>query len=204
MFNPDGTESNMCGNAIRCVAKYTYEAGLTPHKQINIETRSGIKTIQVTVKNNIVTHAAVNMGQAVFSTEKIEIEGASRKFTRVDMGNPHAVFFCEEVDTFPVAEIGAFVETHPLFPHRTNVEFAQITGKNQLKLRIWERGAGETLACGTGACAAAAAAVVNGFCEGETDIQITLKGGELTLHYTPQAVTMTGKCEFVYNGVIKI
>ncbi|MCL2187300.1 MAG: diaminopimelate epimerase [Defluviitaleaceae bacterium] len=204
MFNPDGSESNMCGNAIRCTAKYVYEAGYATQKEMKIETRSGIKPICVTVEDNQVTHAMVNMGQAAFSSDSLELNGTSHLFTRVDMGNPHAVFFCDDVDNFPVAEMGKQIEMHPAFPRRTNVEFAQITGKNKLKLRVWERGAGETLACGTGTCAAAVAAVENGFCDENTDIAVTLRGGELTICYTRDRVTMHGECIFVFNGVIAI
>jgi diaminopimelate epimerase len=218
MFNLDGSEGKMCGNAIRCVAKYLYDSGIVRKDTIAIETLSGIKTIQVNTQNGLVCSAKVDMGRAELDPAKIpvllpgdrivnapvEIGGKSCHITCVSMGNPHAVVFCEEVDNLNIAETGPLFENNELFPDRVNTEFVKLIDGNTIKMRVWERGSGETLACGTGACAAAVAAVLNGYCQKGRDIRVLLPGGELTVNYTDEAVYMTGDCSKVYEGVVEI
>lgn len=218
MFNTDGSEGKMCGNAIRCVAKYVYDNKIVNKKQITIDTLSGIKTLDLTVKDNLVESVKVNMGPAELKPENIpvnisgdsviahpiSIEGNEYNITCVSMGNPHAVLFCEQIDQINLAELGPKFENHELFPDRINTEFVEISDRNQLKMRVWERGSGETLACGTGACATAVAAVLNGYCDKNIDINVSLTGGNLIIKYTDDAVYMTGGCTKVFAGVVEI
>lgn len=218
MFNIDGSEGKMCGNAIRCVAKYIYENKIVNSKNITIETLSGIKTLDLTVNNDIVESVKVNMGAAVLEPDKIpvklplekiidypvNIEGSEYKITCVSMGNPHAVTFLNGIDELILPDLGPKFENHEIFPDRINTEFIEVLGRNNLKMRVWERGSGETLACGTGACASAVAAVLNGYCDMDTDIKVTLLGGELTIKYTENAVYMTGGSTKVFDGVVEI
>ncbi|SCN21236.1 Carbamoyl-phosphate synthase large chain [Clostridium sp. N3C] len=224
MFNLDGSEGKMCGNAIRCVAKYLYDNGIVKKEQISIETLSGIKELQLFTQNGAVSKVKVNMGKAELRPENIPVslEGDSiinRKvsindkeyaITCVSMGNPHAVVFCDEeineveLDSFKIDEIGPLFENNEIFPERVNTEFVKVLERNRLKMRVWERGSGETLACGTGACASAVAAVLNGYCDKDTDITVELLGGELTIRYTDDAVYMTGDCKKVFEGTVEI
>ena len=218
MFNLDGSEGRMCGNAIRCVAKYLYDNGIVKKLNMQIETLSGIKSLWLSTKNAKVSSVKVDMGNAELRPEKIPVNltgesviakplvigGGEYSVTCVSMGNPHAVVFCGKVDNLELHGIGPLFENAPLFPERINTEFVEIVGKNQLKMRVWERGSGETRACGTGACAAAVAAVLNGYCDKETDIKINLPGGELIVQYTEEAVYMTGNCEKVFEGMVEI
>ncbi|HHY90695.1 MAG TPA: diaminopimelate epimerase [Clostridiales bacterium] len=218
MFNIDGSEGRMCGNAIRCVAKYLYDNGICKKSEMKIETLSGVKTLQVCAENGLVTSVKVDMGKAELNPLKIPvalpgdrivntpltIKGKTYGITCVSMGNPHAVVFCDDTESLNLPEIGPCFENHPIFPERVNTEFVQVIDKNIIKMRVWERGSGETLACGTGACAAAVASVLNGYCSKGQDIQVLLTGGMLTINYTDERVLMTGGCVKVFEGVIEV
>jgi carbamoyl-phosphate synthase large subunit len=218
MFNLDGSEGSMCGNAIRCVAKYLYDNGIIKKNLMRIETLSGIRELSLFTRNGMVSLAKVNMGPAELRPEKIPVNMAGENLiaipvaigdveyviTCVSMGNPHAVVFCTDVDAFDVKRIGPLFETNKLFPDRVNTEFVEVLGRNHLKMRVWERGSGETQACGTGACASAVAAVLNGFCDKGADIRVQLLGGELIINYTDETVNMTGNCVKVFDGVVEI
>jgi len=214
MFNPDGSEAEMCGNAIRCVAKYVFDRGMTRKKEIGIETACGIKALRLSVSKGKVKSVSVEMGRPVLRREEIPVAGRGPapideplvaggrevEITCVGMGNPHCVIYVEDVAKFPVAEVGPLIERHELFPRRTNVEFVQVLGRSEVAQRTWERGAGETLACGTGASAVAVAGVLTG----RTDRKIVnhLAGGDLRLAWPADeaSVTMTGPAEDVFEG----
>lgn len=218
MFNIDGSEGKMCGNAIRCVAKYLYDNKVVNKGRISIETLSGIKELALNVQNGKVESVRVNMGKAELNPSKIpvnldgesvinkavDISGQEYYITCVSMGNPHAVVFCDDGDGLNLPEIGPKFENDPIFPERVNTEFIKIVDKKTLKMRVWERGSGETLACGTGACAAVTAAVLNGYCKKGEDIKVILTGGELVINYTDECVYMTGGCVKVFEGVVEI
>lgn len=173
MFNADGSEGKMCGNASRCIAKYVYERGLTDKTDITLETLSGEKNLHLSVIDNIVQSVSVDMGMA--ACKEVFVDGKAA--VAVDIGNPHCVFFCKSAEEFDVEKDGKIIENHPMFPDRTNVEFIIPESDNVLKMRVWERGSGETLACGTGACAAAYAAVFKGLCDIGSEITVKLLGG---------------------------
>ncbi len=214
MFNLDGSEGKMCGNAIRCVAKYLYERKNIRKEELRIDTLSGIKTLHLTLENQKVASVTVSMGKAEFSPEKLpvllegteivdvplEVGDREYRITCVSMGNPHAVIFCPNPDEVNLEKIGPKLEKHPLFPESVNVEFVSKESDGQFRMRVWERGSGETLACGTGACATVAAAVKNGLCQPDTPVTVRLKGGELVIRYTDDTVWMTGPAEFVFDG----
>ena len=216
MYNSDGSQAEMCGNATRCVGKYVYDRGLTDKTQITLETLAGIKILDLNVKDGEVQTVRVNMGSPElvpknipidsnldrFISEDVEVDGKVYKVTGVSMGNPHAVTFIDDTDSLEIEKIGPKFETHKLFPKKINTEFAQIVDRNTIKMRVWERGAGETLACGTGACAAAVAAVLNGFCKKDEEISVILKGGTLKIRYTDEAVYLTGDAVTVFSGHI--
>jgi carbamoyl-phosphate synthase large subunit len=204
IFNLDGSEGKMCGNAIRCVAKYLFDNGIVSERTMTIETMSGVKSLTVTTKNGLVCSVKVNMGQAEHSPMKMEIGGTEYDVTCVSMGNPNAVVFCKNVSNLNLAEIGPLFEHNPLFPDRVNTEFVEIMGRNHLKMRIWERGNGETSGCGSGACASAVAAVVSGFCDKDTDIKVRMAGGELVIRCADDTVYMTGGAEKAFDGVVTI
>jgi len=218
IFNADGSEALMCGNGIRCVAKYVYEYGLAKKDRLRIDTLSGVKEIKLSIENGLVTGAKVDMGPAELDPRKIPVNlpgesviarpvnigDSMYEITCVFMGNPHAVVFCENVDELYLRELGPLFENNALFPDRVNAEFIEILGNNHLKMRVWERGSGETLACGTGACAAAVAAVLNGHCEKGADITVQLRGGVLTIRYTDECVLMTGNCVKVFEGTVGV
>ncbi len=218
MFNIDGSEGKMCGNAIRCVGKYLYDNGLIKTPAARIETLSGIKTLQLTTEGNKAVAACVDMGPAELNAAKIPViyeketvinqpltvDGTTYQITCVSMGNPHCVVFCEEIESLPLCELGPKFEFHPMFPERVNTEFIQVIGPRALNMRVWERGSGETMACGTGACAAVAAAVENGFSPKGEDVVVHLLGGELTIRYTDQAVYMTGNAEVAFTGCVQL
>ena len=218
MFNLDGSEGNMCGNAIRCVAKYIYDNGIAQKEEMRIETKSGVKELHLFIKNKSVYSVKVNMGRAELAPKKIPVNlkgeniiskpitigGVEYSITCVSMGNPHAVNFVESVANLDLQKIGPTFENNPIFPEKVNTEFVELAGKNILKMRVWERGSGETEACGTGACAVAVAAVLNGHCDKDTDITVQLPGGELIVKYTDDAVFMTGNCEKVFEGVVEV
>ena len=218
MFNLDGSEGNMCGNAIRCVAKYLYDNGICPKKDIVIETKSGLRTVTVTTQNGVVTRASVNMGRAVFDTKQIPVGyaepemiakplcvgGKNYTVTCVSMGNPHCVVFCDAPEQLDLAAAGPEFEHHPAFPEGVNTEFVQVIDANTLRMRVWERGSGETMACGTGACAAVAAAVKNGFCKPGDDVTVHLNGGDLVIRDTGETVTMSGEAVLIFSGEIEV
>jgi carbamoyl-phosphate synthase large subunit len=216
MFNLDGSEGKMCGNAIRCVAKYLYDNRIVNKNKMTVETLSGIKELWLKTRNSLVSYATVNMGKAETAPKKIpvlldgqsvinrkaDVGGEEFNITCVSMGNPHCVVFCDDIDGLKLSELGPKFETHPLFPERVNTEFVRVVDKNTLQMRVWERGSGETLACGTGTCAAVAAAVLNGFCNKNEDVRVVLSGGELIIKYTDDCVYMSGGCETVFEGVV--
>lgn len=218
MFNLDGSEGGMCGNAIRCVAKYLYDNGIIRNQRMRIETQSGIRELFLTTRNGTVFSVKVDMGRAELRPKKIPVNltgesviarpvtigGTEYDVTCVSMGNPHAVVFCRDIDKLGLHEIGSLFENDVLFPDRVNAEFVEVVGRNHLKMRVWERGSGETQACGTGACASAVAAVLNGYCDKGADIKVSLLGGELIINYTDETVFMTGDCKKVFDGTVEI
>ena len=218
IFNQDGSEGNMAGNAIRCVAKHLHEKGLVTSETMTIETMSGIKEVSVYSFGGIVSSARADLGLAEFRGEKIpsvwkgeriigrpmEIEGKEYKVTLVNLGNPHCVIFCDKVDDVPVKTLGPKIEQSKYFPDRTNVEFVRVVNESTIKMRVWERGNGETWACGTGAAAAAVASVLNGHCKPDTDITVKLRGGDLIVNYRSDGrVLLTGNVEKVYEGKVE-
>ena len=214
MFNADGSEGKMCGNAIRCVGKYLYDHGIVRKTTVTIETLSGIKTLELFLKDGKVDSAQVNMGPAILIPSEIpvnlpgeravavpvKIAGEEHTITCVSMGNPHCIVFGGDPYELDLPKIGPLFENDPLFPERVNTEFIEVLDDHTLNMRVWERGSGETWACGTGACAAAVAAVLNGFCKKGKDISVRLRGGELTIRYTDEPVFMTGKATEVFHG----
>ena len=219
MYNADGSEGAMCGNGIRCVAKYVYDKGLTDKKNISIETKSGIKELELTVEDGKVSLVKVNMGAPILKakdipvdvdTEKcidsdINVDGKDYKITCVSMGNPHAVTFIDEdVKTFPIEKIGPKFENHPMFPDRVNTEFVQVLNRHEVNMRVWERGSGETLACGTGTCATVVACVLNGLTDDE--VTVHLLGGDLFLNYDREnnTVRMTEPPVIPLEGTIEL
>ena len=217
MFNADGSEGKMCGNAIRCVGKYLYDSGRTDKRTLKIETLSGVRTLFLNVEGGKVKSARVDMGTPEFRPEHIpvslpggkivaretEISGGRVEITCVSMGNPHCVVFGEDPDRIDLEKVGPQFENADIFPDRVNTEFVHIVARNELKMRVWERGSGETLACGTGACAAAAAAVENGFADPDSDIIVHLKGGDLVIRRTAETVYMTGEAALVFSGEVE-
>ncbi len=219
MFNADGSEGKMCGNATRCIGKFVYEAGYTDQTNITLETLSGIKYLKLNVEDHKVTSVEVNMGNAIlapkdipilaegerFINQPIDVDGTLYNVTCVSMGNPHAILFCDtDIDHLSLEIIGPKFEFHPLFPERINTEFVQIINENTVKMRVWERGSGETWACGTGACAVAVSCVLNGFCKQGEEITVKLRGGDLKIIYNSDgSVLMKGPATKVFDGVIE-
>lgn len=220
MFNADGSEGKMCGNAIRCVGKYLYERLGMHRETLTVETLSGIKTLYLHIRDGVVETVTVDMGRAVLEPREIpclleedraigtaaKIAGGEYRINAVSMGNPHCVLFAHEnfpddfsLDSFAIGELGPKFENDPLFPERVNTEFATLDNDG-IHMRVWERGSGETWACGTGACATAVAAVENGFYQFGEDISLHLRGGVLTINYTSDRVLMTGPATFVFDG----
>lgn len=219
IYNADGSCAQMCGNATRCVAKYVYDNHMTDKREIALETRSGIKYIKVTVENGKVVAARVNMGAPVLAgreiptkfdgdtvvRQKLTVGEKETEVTCVSMGNPHCVVFCDEMQNLPLRDIGPQFENHPMFPERINTEFVKVLSPNALEMRVWERGSGETLACGTGACASVVAAVLNGYCPRGEEITVQLLGGTLKIEWTKGGdVFMTGPAAVVCTGEIEI
>jgi carbamoyl-phosphate synthase large subunit len=218
MFNIDGSEGSMSGNAIRCIAKYLYDKGIVKKQQMYIETLSGVKKLWLSTRNGEVSSVKVDMGRAELNPAKIPVNltgesviarrvaigGGDYEITCVSMGNPHAVVFCDNLDDLALCEIGPVFEYDPLFPDRVNTEFVKVTDRNQLIRRLWERGSGETQASGTAACASAVASVLNGYCDKDRDIKVHLPGGGILIRYTDEAVFMTGDCLKVYEGTVEI
>ena len=218
MYNADGSQGAMCGNGMRCVGKYVYDYVLTDKTRISVDTKSGIKYLDLTVENKKVKLVRVNMGAPVLEPKSIPMvyEGErviSQPFnvgqdiyeiTAVSMGNPHAVVYMEDVKNLPLEEIGPQFEKHPAFPESVNTEFVRVIDRRTVEMRVWERGSGETLACGTGACAVAVASVLNGYTEDE--VTVRLLGGDLNIFWdrTENLVYMTGPAEVVFEGEIEI
>lgn len=214
MYNADGSEGEMCGNGIRCVAKYVYDYGLTDQTSISVETKGGIKYLDLTVKEGKVSLVKVNMGSPIlkpslipirsekeqFVDEPVTVDGKVYRMTGVSMGNPHVVTFVDDTASLNLEKIGPSFENHELFPNRINTEFVQVLSRHEINMRVWERGSGETLACGTGTCASAVACVLNG----KTDEHLTvhLLGGDLEIFYdrANDMVWMTGPASVVFDG----
>ena len=218
MFNADGSEGKMCGNATRCIGKYLYENGIAQTETITLETLSGIKKLNLTVQDDLVQSVTVDMGPAILNPKEIPvyldgqmvvnvpvtIDSQTYHITCVSMGNPHCIVFVDDVDSLDLETLGPKFENNPLFPERINTEFIRAMDANTLQMRVWERGSGETWACGTGACAAGVAAVLNGFCQKNSDILVHLRGGDLTINYTDEAVFLSGSATKVFEGVIDL
>ncbi len=218
MYNADGSEGSMCGNGIRCVAKYVYDHGMTDQTSLAIETKSGIKYLDLTIQNGEVSLVKVDMGAPILDPalipvisdhdrvidEPITVNGTLYHMTCVSMGNPHAVVFVDDTASFPIESVGPLFECHERFPDRINTEFVQLLGPNEINMRVWERGSGETLACGTGTCASVVACVINGY-TGE-DVLVHLLGGDLAISYDRKGDTvwMTGPAATVFEGEINI
>lgn len=214
MYNADGSRSEMCGNGIRCVGKYVYDYGLTDQTHISVETLGGIKYLDLSVDNGKVVLVKVNMGKPELNAELIPIkssketilnepitvDGTEYKMTGVSMGNPHAVVFMDEMEHLEIEKIGPQFENHECFPNRVNTEFVKVIDPHMASMRVWERGSGETQACGTGACAVAVACILNGFTEEEVTVQ--LLGGDLHIVWDREkdTVYMTGPAEVVFDG----
>lgn len=204
IFNADGSEAQMCGNASRCIGKYVYERGLTTKEDIRLETLAGTKNLHLYIKASKVERVCVDMGIPQ-DIQEISINTHTNVFdvVAVNMGNPHAVLFVEDAQTAPVALMGPMIECAKDFPNRTNVEFVTIESSSSLRMRVWERGSGETMACGTGACAAAVAAMYRGLQDRSTTVH--LRGGDLEISWQPDNhVLMTGEACFVFDGIISI
>lgn len=217
IFNIDGSEGKMAGNSIRCLGKYLYDNGIVQKENMKIETASGIKTLKLFTRNGKVSSVAVNMGKAEFSpslipvslsgdkiiSREMEIGKKQYKITCLSVGNPHCVVFVDNTNKIDLEKTGPQFEANEIFPERVNTEFVRIVNSRTLKMRVWERGNGETPACGTGACAAVAAAVENGFCKKGEDITVKLNGGDLLVNYTDEGITLTGDCNLVFTGEIE-
>lgn len=217
IFNADGSEAEMCGNAIRCIGKYVYERELVKKREISVSTKAGLIKLSLQIENGEVASVRVNMGEPILEAKEIpvnssvspvigmpfEIEGHKLKLTAISVGNPHAVFFVDKISDELVLGLGPKIETHPMFPNRINVEFVEVLSPKELNMRVWERGSGETFACGTGASAVAVAAVLNELCERKMTIH--LKGGDLQLEWgADNHIYMTGPAEFAFDGELII
>ena len=218
MFNADGSEGRMCGNGVRCVAKYVYDHGMTNQTVITLETLGGIKTLEMALGGDgKVATVRVNMGKADltpsavpvitnypdFIHRPVEVGGKTVCLTCVSMGNPHAVVFVEDPMALDLAKIGPLFENHPIFPDRVNTEFIRVLDPHTIQMRVWERGSGETMACGTGACASVVAAVLQGLCPRGEDITVHLLGGDVIINYQPDGtVFMTGPAVTIFDGVV--
>ena len=202
IFNADGSEARMCGNGIRCVGKYVYDKGYTDQTCLTVETLSGIKILRMQVSAGSVRSVTVDMGEAEVSEEmQLHVHGIAVTGLPVSVGNPHFVIFADDMDQVPLYMLGPQIERHEAFPGGVNVEFVQVLGNGKLRMRVWERGSGVTMACGTGACAAAAAAVYKGYAGFNAPIEVLLDGGKLEIAVSEdKTVTMTGPAEFVYEG----
>ena len=218
IFNRDGSEGKMCGNGIRCVGKYLYDNGMVDKTDLTVETLSGVKQLKLFVRGGKVKSVTVDMGEASLTPAQVPvlldgesvvgrpvtIEGNEYAITCVSMGNPHCVVFVENPDLIDIAAVGPAFEHAPLFPDRVNTEFVRVLDSHALKIRVWERGSGETLACGTGACAAVVAAVENGYCAKNEDITVRLRGGDLLVRYTDGTVLMTGDARKNFEGIVEL
>ena len=218
IYNADGSQAEMCGNGIRCVAKYVYDYGLTDKTEISVETLAGIKYLRLQVENGKVASVEVNMGAPILEPKEIpvaveespvvnvpvEVKGKIYHMTCVSMGNPHAIIFMNNVKDLDIAAIGPYFENHTVFPKRTNTEFVEVFDRNTVNMRVWERGSDETLACGTGACAVAVASILNGLTEDR--VTVKLLGGDLLIEWDKEAdkVYMTGPAKVVFDGKIDL
>ncbi len=218
MYNADGSVGKMCGNGIRCVAKYVYDRGMTDKTRLRVETLSGVKTLELMVQDGLVEQIQVNMGIPLLKPEEVPVLGRGEQLvgepilvgkhtyamTCVSMGNPHAVVFLDHVESLELEKLGPLFENHERFPQRVNTEFAQVLDGENIRMRVWERGSGETLACGTGACAVLVAAVLNGYTQRQALVH--LLGGELTIRWSREdgCVYMTGPAAFVFDGDIDL
>lgn len=218
MFNSDGSEAEMCGNASRCVGKYVYDAGLTDKKEITLETKAGIKYITLLDGDEKARKVQVDMGEPILEASLIpvdvkespvlkyplQVDGKIWEISCISMGNPHAVIFMEGIKDLDLPVIGSKFEKHPIFPRKTNTEFIELIDRKTLNMRVWERGAGETLACGTGACAAVVAAILNGYCDRK--VTVHLLGGDLEIEWNVDNnhVYMTGEAVTVFEGELLI
>ena len=214
VYNRDGSLGELAGNSLRSVGKYLFDRGFVSRDTVTVETQSGVKHLKLYCKDGAVTSVSVQMGRASFAPktlpctlpgEKVvdyplEVGGQEYRVTCVSMGNPHCVVFCDRIDTLPLSKIGPLFENAPIFPKRTNTEFVRVVNPVTIKMRVYERGNGETLACGTGACAAVVAAVENGYCQKDTDITVKVRGGDLIVRYTDEQVTLTGDTRLIFTG----
>lgn len=214
MYNADGSQSEMCGNGIRCVGKYVYDFGLTNKTEVAVDTLAGIKYLTLHIKDNQVETVTVDMGEPIltpneipvasegemFVNQPVEVLGNTYSMTGVSMGNPHGVIFVQNTEQFPVHEVGKLLEVHEIFPRRANIEFVEVLDKQTANMRVWERGSGETLACGTGTCASVVAGVLNGVLERKTLVH--LLGGDLLIEWREEDnhVYMTGAATTVFTG----
>ena len=215
MFNADGSEGKMCGNGTRCIAKYVYDRGLTDKTEITLETLGGIKHISILAKNGKAESISVDMGAPILEAkavpvlwnkkrvihEKYTLDGVDYYFTCVSMGNPHVVIYVDDTVSFPLETVGPQIENLKIFPEKVNVEFIKVIHDHMLEMRVWERGSGETMACGTGACAAVVASVLNGICKKGEEITVKLRGGDLYITYD-DTVMMRGPAAFVFDGTL--
>ncbi len=205
IFNSDGTEAEMCGNGIRCLAKYVYENGLTDKTEFTVETLAGAKKIELELEEKRLAYVKVNMGnpEVEHIQYMIEIEDKAYYVYPVSMGNPHAVCFVKDVENFDVAKIGSILENYKYFPNKTNVEFVQILDEENIRVRVWERGVGETNGCGTGACASCMIAIQEKYTK--NDVTVNLKGGKLQIHYDKEKneMILKGEAEKVFDGKIE-
>lgn len=222
IFNADGSEAKMCGNGIRCVGKYLYDHGMAKDESFTVDTLSGIKQLKVLTtqerKATACLKVCVDMGKPILTPSLIPVhlEGEvivhkpvtivdkQYNITCVSMGNPHCILFMDNIEDFNIEEIGPKFEKNSLFPEQVNTEFIEIQDSKTLKMRVWERGSDETFACGTGACAAVVAAVLNGYCNKNEDITVKLRGGVLSIRYTDETVYMTGNAETTFEGVVEL
>lgn len=220
MYNLDGSRGAMCGNGIRCVAKYAYDHGIVDKTSISVATGSGVKYLDLTVENGKVSMVKVNMGAPVLTAKEIPmiaetphvinapltVDGREYQVTAVSMGNPHAVTFLDEIDHLDLEKLGPSFENHPAFPDRVNTEFVKVIDRHTLQMRVWERGSGETLACGTGACAVTVAAVLNDLADGSEPVTVKLLGGDLQIFWDrgENLVYMTGPAATVFDGEIDL
>ncbi len=214
MYNADGTRAEMCGNGIRCVAKYVYDKGLTDKEQISIVSFGNVKYVDLYVKEGLVSSVRVNMGEPILEAQKVPVisamkrsvdepvtvNGKEYRMTCVSMGNPHAVVFMEDVANLDIASVGPLFENHQVFPNRTNTEFVEVVDRTHVNMRVWERGTGETLACGTGCCATVVAGVLNGLTEEKVTVRVL--GGEIEIQWDREEnlVYMTGPAATVFEG----
>lgn len=220
MYNMDGSQGAMCGNGIRCVAKFAYDKGLVKKKHISVATKSGMKYLDLTVKNNKVSSVKVNMGSPILNAktipvvsekeqvidEPLDVNGTIYRITAVSMGNPHAVVYMDDLTNLDIAKTGPLFENHIHFPDRINTEFVKVIDRRTLQMRVWERGSGETLACGTGACAVAVASTLNGLVDEDVPVTVKLLGGDLQILWNRQEnlVYMTGPATTVFEGEIDL